>query len=373
MPKRFEYSRYIRKLATRLPVLNYLILQISLWVIAYLFLSVLTDLVLLTAGPMLHATINFRAGLFIALFFGFFNGLAAGYASWIFEKRFYNKALWLIILGKAIISFIVFVLLISIVRSVIFPYLQERYFDAATPPVLQQSWDAFFYLLLLYNIFIGLLISFINQVNKKYGPGVLFPLLLGKYRKPKEEERIILFMDLKSSTTIAETMENLRYSAFIRDSFMDINAVLSTFNAQIYQYIGDEIVISWTIEEGLKGLSCIKFFFACQEKFKARSGHYIDQYGQVPEFKAGLHMGKIVVVEIGYIKRDIAYHGDTMNTAARIQSVCNDYNKNFLASVHVLANTGIAKYYKTESIGLVELKGKNNPIEITSISRLAGI
>jgi adenylate cyclase len=338
--------------------------------IAYVFLAILTVLVLLAAGPALHAKIDLRALLIIALFFGFFNGIAAGYAGWIYEKKFYSKALWMILLGKAIISFIVFVLLISIVRSLIYPYLLKTFFNGANPPVADQAWDAFFYLLLIYNIFIGLLISFINQVHKKYGPGILLPLLLGKYRKPKEEERFILFMDLKSSVSIAETIGDLKYSSFIRDSFMDINAVLSDYNAQIYQYIGDEIVISWTIEEGLKDLSCIQFFFACEEKFKSRSAYYTGLYGQAPKFKAGLHMGKIVVVEIGDVKRDIAYHGDTMNTTARIQSICNKYDKSFLASVYALANTGIEAYYKTESIGMVELKGKNKPVEISSISRL---
>ncbi len=43
-------------------------------------------------------------------------------------------------------------------------------------------------------------------------------------------------------------------------------------------------------------------------------------------------MGKVTAVEIGDIKRDIAYHVDTLNTAARIQSVCNEYNKDFLVS-----------------------------------------
>jgi len=211
---------------------------------------------------------------------------------------------------------------------------------------------------------------FINQVNKKYGPGILIPLLLGQYRKPKEEERIFLFMDLKSSTSIAESLGHLKYSAFIRDSFMDINTVLPAHHAQIYQYAGDEIVITWTIGEGMKNFSCIQFFFACEERFIARSGHYLKLYGRAPEFKAGLHMGKVTAVEVGDIKRDIAYHGDTLNTAARIQGVCNEYNKNFLTSVSIWENTGIEKYYKTESIGVIELKGKSKPVEIASVNRL---
>ena len=367
MSKGFDYTRNARRFVTRFPVFNYLLSQIVFWMIAYVILAIMSHLVLVAAGPVLKGQTSLKAALVIAVFFGFFYGITSGYASYLFEKKlFKKKAIGIIILSKAIISLIVFVILISVVRSGLYPYLFKRFFNIENPATLQVSWDAFFYLLLIYTIVMGLVNSFINQVNKKYGPGVLLPLLLGKYRKPKEEEKIFLFMDLKSSTSIAEALGHLKYSAFIRDSFMDINAVLATYHAQIYQYVGDQIVITWTIEEGLKDFSCIQFFFACEAKFKARSDHYLKQYGQVPEFKVGLHMGKVTAVEVGDIKRDIAYHGDTLNTAARIQSVCNKYNKNFLTSVYIWENTGIENYYKTESLGMIELKGKSKAIEIAS-------
>jgi adenylate cyclase len=371
MSKSFDYTKYARRFATRFPVFNYLLSQIFFWMLAYALLAILAHLVLVSAGPILSGKTSLKAALFIALFFGFFTGIVSGYAGRFFEKKlFYNKAIGIIILSKAIISLIVFVILISVVRSVLYPYLLKRFLNNSNSETFQVSWDAFFYLLLIYTIVVGLVISFINQVNKKYGPGVLLPLLLGRYRKPKEEERIFLFMDLRSSTSIAELLGHLKYSAFIRDSFMDINSVLPRYYAQIYQYTGDEIVITWTIEEGFKNFSCIQIFFACEEKFRERSGYYLKQYGQVPEFKAGLHMGKVTVVEVGDIKRDIAYHGDTLNTTARIQNVCNHYNKNFLTSGQIVAYTEIKKYYKIESIGMVELKGKNKPIEIASINIL---
>src|SRR5690606_6867708 len=124
-------------------------------------------------------------------------------------------------------------------------------------------WDYFTYLLLVFDVFAGLVISFFNLVHNKYGPGVLVPLLLGKYRSPKEEERIFLFMDLKSSTAIAEQLGHIRYSAFIRDSFLDINELLSEYSASVYQYVGDEIVLTWTVRNGLNQMACVDFFFAC--------------------------------------------------------------------------------------------------------------
>ena len=65
------------------------------------------------------------------------------------------------------------------------PYVLKLLFDTAVFFTEKKSWDAFFYLMLTYNIAIELLITFIGQVNKKYGPGVLLPILMGKYRSPK--------------------------------------------------------------------------------------------------------------------------------------------------------------------------------------------
>jgi adenylate cyclase len=213
----------------------------------------------------------------------------------------------------------------------------------------------------------SLVINFINQVNRKYGPGILVPLLFGKYRNPKEEERIFMFMDLKSSTSLAETLGHLKYSALIRDCFMDINRILLPFNAQVYQYVGDEIVLTWKLNDGLKNYSCIRFFFACEDFFQERKEHYTNNYGFVPFFKAGLHLGRVTAVEVGDVKRDIAYHGDTLNTTARIQSVCNDYGKKFLVSNVVLERVILENRFNAQALGTIQLRGKTTKVGIASI------
>jgi adenylate cyclase len=368
MPRRFIAAPFGRGSIPRSPIPGYILRQIFYWIFAYTFLAVLIHLVLLTATPFAFGANNLRANFILALYFGFFNGLASGLADVFFERRFfYKKSLGLIILFKAILSLFVFIVLISFIRYSIYPYLLKRFFPQRNPVTVQQSWDSFFQFLLLYNTVTGLIIHFFNQVNKKFGPGVLVPLLLGKYRKPKEEDKIFLFMDLSSSTTIAEELGHLQYSAFIRDSFMDINAVISRYRGQIYQYVGDEIVIFWPIDEGLKNLSCFRFFFACKEMFQQRSSYYLQRFKQVPHFKAGLHMGKVTAVEVGDIKRDIAYHGDTVNTAARIQGVCSQYGRSFLASGSMVSNSVVQEFYETISLGMIHLKGKAQPVELFSI------
>jgi len=100
-----------------------------------------------------------------------------------------------------------------------------------------------FWVALAYFSVVIFLITFFRAVDQKFGPGVLWNMLLGKYHQPQEEQRIFMFLDLKSSTTIAEELGHLRFSRFIQDCFYDLNEIVPQFKAEIYQYVGDEAVL----------------------------------------------------------------------------------------------------------------------------------
>lgn len=269
----------------------------------------------------------------IAVILGVLYSVSLELTGYYLDRIFFKKmSLGKIILFKALGSLALLTLLLWLLRLVFFnflvlpsPYLTNIILNSA-------SWNYLFYLLLIYYSFMTLVISFINQVNKIYGPGVLVPLLLGRSCHPQEEERIFMFMDLKSSTTIAEKLGHLKYSSFIRDCFADINEVLFPFRAHVYQYVGVEIVVIWPETEGLKNQYCVRFYFACKKHFQDRAAYYTTSYGLLQEFKAGVHSGKVTAVDIGEIKKDNAHHGDSLNTAARFQSFCNEYHKSFLVS-----------------------------------------
>jgi adenylate cyclase len=143
--------------------------------------------------------------------------------------------------------------------------------------------------------------------------------------------------------------------------------VLAEYNAEIYQYVGDEIVLSWRITEGMRQLACLRFYFACVRQFEKRKEYYIDRYGMVPFFKAGVHLGPVMAVEIGEIKRDIAYHGDTLNTAARIQGLCNTYQQQLLISNLFCEHEDFERLFVAASLGEVMLKGKKLGVEIFGV------
>lgn len=372
MEHKFNYTTLARRFKSRYPLLSSLLTHISFWVLVNAILGLIIFLYGRSLGTIYPVIAQQRLSpvLVISAILGFLYGVALGFADhYIAIFSFQKRSIVQIVLIKTVLSVGTLTTMLWLIMDKIHAFIFARLFQPQQLPGNNQFWHTILLMLVVYYLFMTLILNFAIQVNKKFGPGVLLPLLFGKYRSPKEEERIFMFMDLKSSTSIAESSGHLRYSAFIRDSFYDINQLIPRYHAEVYQYVGDEIVLSWTVAEGLRELACIQFFFACEKQFEDKARYYQQHYGRIPHFKAGLHMGIVVAVEIGEIKRDIAYHGDTLNTAARIQSLCNQYQKKLLVSEHTIHQFGNPDGFKTEMLGMVRLKGKVSPIGIISVEK----
>jgi len=219
---------------------------------------------------------------------------------------------------------------------------------------------------LVYFYLAGFIINFFKGVERKIGRGNFKGWMLGMLNKPMEQERIFMFIDMKSSTYLAEKLKHKKYSHLVQDVFNDLS-IVSNYNGEIYQYLGDGAIISWDVKSGIKRNNCLKAFFAFNKLIKRRSRYYSRKYNQVPKFKAGLHVGKVMVLQVGQVRRDISYNGDTINTAARIESVCNEYKQNLLISGDLYNLLKNNKEFNINSIDKLNLKGKRKAIELYSV------
>ncbi|WP_323756052.1 adenylate/guanylate cyclase domain-containing protein [Roseivirga sp.] len=223
-------------------------------------------------------------------------------------------------------------------------------------------------LVFFYSIFVNFVMALLRQINLSLGDGNLWRLLRGDFYTPRVENRVFMFIDLKSSTSIAETLGHIRYSQFIQDCFFDLQAV-QQYGAEVYQYVGDEVVLSWKSRLDMDFSICLKAFWAFQDQLNKRKNHYITKYGLIPVFKAGINEGVVTVAEVGEIKREIAYHGDTMNITSRIQEKCNHYDRLLLVSECYYDKISHQKGHVQELLGEEELRGKNELIKIYAIER----
>jgi adenylate cyclase len=228
-------------------------------------------------------------------------------------------------------------------------------------------------LLILFTLSIYIFINFFIQLNRLLGPGVLFKFLVGKYYTPSEEERIFMFLDLKSSTQLAEKLGHKRYYSLLNDFFHEISESVLSTRAEIYQYVGDEVIFTWKIKEGILDENCIRIFFMIKDSLLEHYDDYLKKYGVVPSFKAGLHFGTVISAEIGDLKKEIAYSGDVLNTTSRIQEQCNKLECELLVSGNLMKHLGSTSRFITEKIATVKLRGKESSVDIYQIDMVGYI
>ena len=218
-----------------------------------------------------------------------------------------------------------------------------------------------------YALVVIFAVNFLRQVNRMLGQNMLLDFFIGKYHKPVEEKRVFMFLDLNASTTMAEKLGPKRYHQLLDDFFYDITPAILESRGEIYQYVGDEVVVTWAKDRGLRGAKCINCYFRMVAAIAEVDNNYERKYGFVPRFKAGYHYGTVIAGLSGDIKRNLVFHGDTVNTAARIRSECTTANRPLLLSGDLLKHLPVTTGLATENMGRIKLRGKEEEIELFAI------
>ena len=220
---------------------------------------------------------------------------------------------------------------------------------------------------IIYTLVIAFIINFTKQMSIKLGQGVLWSFITGKYHLPVQEEFIFMFLRLKNSEQIVKKLGRLEFHKFLNDFVFDITESLIVHQGRIHQYVEDEIVVYWKTNEGLKNANCVRAFFDAKRCFHELGEKYFIKYGLVPKFQAGLHIGPVVLGEIGAIKSEISFYGDVMNTTSRILDQCGKLNEELLMSANLIRRLKVPAIYRSEMHEEVALQGKTKALELHSI------
>jgi class 3 adenylate cyclase len=185
----------------------------------------------------------------------------------------------------------------------------------------------------------------------------------------EEVNRVFMFLDIRSSTEIAEELGHIAYFELLNDFFSDIAEPVLRHEGEIYQYVGDEVVITWPLERGLEDGRCLRCFFAIWDTIDQHAAHYQQRYRLVPTFKAGLHFGRVTTGSVGTLKKEVVFSGDVLNTTARIEGLCNRFNANLLISKPLLDLLPDDHQHPSREIGAFTLRGKKEEITLYAVER----
>ncbi|MFW5974673.1 MAG: adenylate/guanylate cyclase domain-containing protein [Bacteroidota bacterium] len=142
---------------------------------------------------------------------------------------------------------------------------------------------------------------------------------------------------------------------------------ITTVKGTIYKYVGDEVIVTWPLEKGIKNAQAIDCFFLIDRVIKKRKSEFEQKYGVVPGFKAGMHCGTVISGELGFTKKEITYMGDVLNTTARIEAECNALQERFLISGELQSRLPNNTHFRFEDHGEFALRGKQSKLRLFSV------
>lgn len=295
---------------------------------------------------------------------GFATGFLIGITELFLLKNWLrNLSFFLHLIGKSL-TLIAIMYLTFVILNLLDVFISGISWSEYLRVILQK--DTLFGVLEYFLVIIFLL--FFVNLDRLLGPGVLLGYVTGRYHRPRREERVFMFLDLKGSTTLADEMDADHYFRFLHRYFSEMSEPILETGAEIYQYVGDEVVLTWRLKSGLEESNCIRLFFLIEEQIRANKDYFQSEFGTVPEFKAGVHFGNVISAQIGDLKTEIVYNGDVLNMTARIQSLCNELGYKLLASAELIEKLNPGSEYSVTDLGSYPLRGKIEECRLCAVS-----
>lgn len=288
----------------------------------------------------------------------------------LFGRRFRSLAIPLQFLGKALAVNALTIALVALAfafdRQQNLPLRSEGTFSPTEMLAMAQ-----FYRLILRVAVVTSVAILIVQVEELMGRRLFLGILLGRYERPVAEQRIVLTMDLVGSTALAERMGDLRYFRFLNTTYSLMTDAVLRNEAEIYKYIGDEVIFSWPMEVGLRQDNCLDLYFDITARIEAHADELQAEFGAVPRFRAALHGGRVIVAQIGHIKRAIELNGDVMNSVSRMLGVCKELKQDLLVSAELYARSmASSDRFRFGEELTRPVKGRKREVRVRSVERV---
>lgn len=301
----------------------------------------------------------------ISMLMGVANSLAIATPIVFFEVRRarFDSLRWLrrLPLGAYLSLKILFYLAVIVgglilVRVIFLPWVPQR---VGIDALLQGS--------IFFAIGMAVFGNLIFEMGRQLGYGTLRNLLTGRYVQPRREQKVFLLIDMKDSTGLAERLGPVRFHELLNHFFRDVADAALQCDAEIHKYVGDEAILTWPADRALADGDCLACPFIAADRIAGNAQHYREKFGAVPGFRAALHCGEIVTGEIGDVRREIAYVGDTLNVAARLLEAAKTAGHDVLASADLLAVAKLPAGILAEPLPVLAVRGRSQPLGISAL------
>src|SRR3984957_18646272 len=221
----------------------------------------------------------------------------------------------------------------------------------------------------LFSLAAAFVFAFIQDVNSLLGQNVLINFITGRYYAPRLESRVFLFIDMEGSTGLAERLGPLAFHRLLNRFVLDLTQPIGAARGEIHRYVGDELIATWKLEEGTADGRCVAACFAAIDQLARHAPDYRREFGVAVAVRAGLHCGPVVTGEMGSVRKEIVFLGDTVNTTARIQEFCRQTGDRVIASADLIDRLELPTRVAKRSLGDLRLRGKGADLALYALTK----
>jgi adenylate cyclase len=211
-----------------------------------------------------------------------------------------------------------------------------------------------------------------STMSRYMDPGIADQLMDGgqgdDFLGGKTSEITVLFSDIRSFTTLTETLGAQGTVQMLNDYFTIMVDCITREGGMLDKFIGDAIMAGFGIpvlhdddeDRGVRAaIAMIVELWEWNIERVAKGEMAIDH-------GVGLNTGMVVSGNIGSPKRmDYTMIGDGVNLAARLESACKQYNARILISEYTKAK--LRGTYRVRDVDQVVVKGKTEPVGVFEV------
>lgn len=188
----------------------------------------------------------------------------------------------------------------------------------------------------------------------------------------EEREVTILFSDLRGFTTMSEQFSPQELLTLLNRYLDRMSAEIERHGGVIDKFIGDSIMALFGAPVGQSDAADRAVATAlAMERALAYFNRELVAEGRAPlGLGIGINTARVVAGNIGSHRRlNYSVIGDGVNVAARLQTMTRivDYRTNIIASATTLAASRNAASFSARPLGLVQVKGRAEPVEIFAV------
>jgi adenylate cyclase len=187
----------------------------------------------------------------------------------------------------------------------------------------------------------------------------------------EKKELFVIFSDLEGFTKMSHALQPEQVARLLNRYLSMLSKVVLDHGGVLDKFVGDAVVAFWGApiarpDDGQRAARAGYALWQAGEAFREEVAKSDPNLPRIGKTRVGMHWGEAVVGNFGGENR-IQYTalGDSMNTAARLESANKSLDSNVLASRELVERSGLDWW---RPMGRVVLRGRAKPVDVFGVA-----